>query len=200
MFRKILLSVLLAAATGAATADDYTYIAGGGQMSFIIPTGADDEQNTKMDIQPGFYLHGGYGFDNKLFLDLRLNYMGMPWANLREDMLGVGYHHVLSDSTDFYALAGISRYSSYFDYYIKFRQSFISATGETGLKIKLTPDISVSSALRLANYDGEAYYEARLGAAYALTPHVSIEAGYQFHKWRISPCLQMGTLGVRYTF
>ncbi len=211
MFRKTLLPVVLAAAAGTATADDYTYIAGGWQFGRIdnakdMNTLLNINSNwlsrsygTEKQLKRGFYLNGGYGFDNNLFLDIRVNYMNNRDFSIKENVLGVGYHYGLSDSTDLYALAGVSHHGlSDGGLFFARDKDFHSATGEAGLKIRLTPDISVSSALRLANYDGQAYYGARLGSAYALTQHLSVEAGYQYHHWKVSH--QAGTMGLRYTF
>lgn len=81
---------------------------------------------------------------------------------------------------------------------VKKTNTYNSASGEIGVKTKLSPDIGVNIAYRLANYDKRAFHEARIMADYALTQKLAAEVGYTYHNWRVSD--QAMQVGLRYNF
>jgi len=192
--------------SGVALADDYTYVAGGLQVGGItnksdfdklVHQNRPDQSKTTMG---GFYLRGGYGFENNVFIDARLNAMGNSQRASGDSLLGLGYHFAINPTTDMYALIGASGHavSSNFDYDKKRDENWSSATGEIGVKSHITDKISMNAAYRYAEYDSRGFNEARIGAGYALTPNLAAEIGYTYHNWKVDD--QIGEIGIRYTF
>lgn len=207
MFKQSLCAVaIISAMSGVALADDYTYVAGGLQMGGItnksdfdklVHQNRPDQSKTTMG---GFYLRGGYGFENNVFIDARLNAMGNSQRASGDSLLGLGYHFAINPTTDMYALIGASGHavSSNFDYDKKRDENWSSATGEIGVKSHITDKISMNAAYRYAEYDSRGFNEARIGAGYALTPNLAAEIGYTYHNWKVDD--QIGEIGIRYTF
>ncbi|WP_283647806.1 outer membrane beta-barrel protein [Hafnia paralvei] len=207
MFKQSLCAVAIISATsGVALADDYTYVAGGLQVGGItnksdfdklVHQNRPDQSKTTMG---GFYLRGGYGFENNVFIDARLNAMGNSQRASGDSLLGLGYHFAINPTTDMYALIGASGHavSSNFDYDKKRDENWSSATGEIGVKSHITDKISMNAAYRYAEYDSRGFNEARIGAGYALTPNLAAEIGYTYHNWKVDD--QIGEIGIRYTF
>ncbi|TBM18286.1 porin family protein [Hafnia alvei] len=197
---------IISAMTGMAQADDYTYFAGGLQVGGItsksdfdklVHQNRSDQSKTTMG---GFYLRGGYGFENNLFIDARLNGMGNSQRSSGDSLLGLGYHFPINPNTDMYALIGASGHaiSTNFDWDKKRDKSWGSATGEIGVKSHITDKIGMNVAYRYAEYDSRGFNEARIGADYALTPNLAAEIGYTYHNWKVDD--QIGEIGLRYTF
>ncbi|TBL47332.1 porin family protein [Hafnia alvei] len=197
---------IISAMTGMAQADDYTYVAGGLQVGGItsksdfdklVHQNRSDQSKTTMG---GFYLRGGYGFENNLFIDARLNGMGNSQRSSGDSLLGLGYHFPINPNTDMYALIGASGHaiSTNFDWDKKRDKSWGSATGEIGVKSHITDKIGMNVAYRYAEYDSRGFNEARIGADYALTPNLAAEIGYTYHNWKVDD--QIGEIGLRYTF
>lgn len=67
-----------------------------------------------------------------------------------------------------------------------------------GVKSKLSQDIGLDVAYRLANYDHRAFQEARISTNYALTQHLAAEVGYTYHDWKVND--QAEQVGLRYNF
>ncbi|MGB2537497.1 outer membrane beta-barrel protein [Hafnia paralvei] len=207
MFKQSLCAVaIISAMSGVALADDYTYVAGGLQVGGItnksdfdklVHQNRPDQSKTTMG---GFYLRGGYGFENNVFIDARLNAMGNSQRASGDSLLGLGYHFAINPTTDMYALIGASGHavSSNFDYDKKRDENWSSATGEIGVKSHITDKISMNAAYRYAEYDSRGFNEARIGAGYALTPNLTAEIGYTYHNWKVDD--QIGEIGIRYTF
>ena len=207
MFKQSLCAVaIISAMSGVALADDYTYVAGGLQVGGItnksdfdklVHKNRPDQSKTTMG---GFYLRGGYGFENNVFIDARLNAMGNSQRASGDSLLGLGYHFAINPTTDMYALIGASGHavSSNFDYDKKRDENWSSATGEIGVKSHITDKISMNAAYRYAEYDSRGFNEARIGAGYALTPNLAAEIGYTYHNWKVDD--QIGEIGIRYTF
>ncbi|AMH19329.1 putative lipoprotein [Hafnia paralvei ATCC 29927] len=207
MFKQSLCAVaIISAMSGVALADDYTYVAGGLQVGGItnksdfdklVHQNRPDQSKTTMG---GFYLRGGYGFENNVFIDARLNAMGNSQRASGDSLLGLGYHFAINPTTDMYALIGASGHavSSNFDYDKKRDENWSSATGEIGVKSHITDKISMNAAYRYAEYDSRGFNEARIGAGYALTPNLAAEIGYTYHNWKVDD--QIGEIGIRYTF
>lgn len=197
---------IISAMTGMAQADDYTYVAGGLQVGGItsksdfdklVHQNRPDQSKTTMG---GFYLRGGYGFGNNLFIDARLNGMGNSQRSSGDSLLGLGYHFPINPNTDMYALIGASGHaiSTNFDWDKKRDKSWGSATGEIGVKSHITDKIGMNVAYRYAEYDSRGFNEARIGADYALTSNLAAEIGYTYHNWKVDD--QIGEIGLRYTF
>ena len=207
MFKQSLCAVaIISAMSGVALADDYTYVAGGLQVGGItnksdfdklVHQNRPDQSKTTMG---GFYLRGGYGFENNVFIDARLNAMGNSQRASGDSLLGLGYHFAINPTTDMYALIGASGHavSSNFDYDKKRDENWSSATGEIGVKSHITDKISMNAAYRYAEYDSRGFNEARIGAGYALTPNLAAEIGYTYHNWKVDD--QIGEIGIRYSF
>ncbi|UZX54101.1 porin family protein [Yersinia ruckeri] len=207
MFKKSLIAVALFSTSTLAIAEDYTFISGGYQFGVIDNKQSFDKQFNKSDTSHigsnnmhGFYLNGGYGFENNLFLTARLNAIADNDRGLGEGVLGLGYHFALSSDTDMYMLAGASRHAMTYD--VKKSsdktEAYNSATGEIGIKTKLSEDVGIDAAYRLAEYDNKMYHEGRLSADYALTQNLAAEVGYIYHNWKVND--QIGQAGLRYNF
>lgn len=122
MLKKTLFSLALMGTCTTAMASDYTYIAGGLQYGAINNNANFDKQFNQNNYAQvgkrdmgGIYLNGGYGFDNDIFIDARLNSIGNDDRALAEAVLGVGYHFAFSPNIDFYSLVGASRHAMVFD-------------------------------------------------------------------------------------
>ncbi|CND85754.1 outer membrane beta-barrel protein [Yersinia nurmii] len=207
MFRKSLLAAALITTSTLAIADDYTFIGGGFQFGSIDNKQNFDKQFNQSgtshigsDKMRGFYLNGGYGFENNLFMTARLSAIADNDRGMGDGLLGVGYHFALTPDADMYLLAGASRHAMLYD--VKKdgnkTEAYNSATGEVGIKTKLTQDIGLDVAYRLAEYDSKMYHEARIEASYALTQSLAAEVGYTYHNWKVDD--QIGQVGLRYTF
>ncbi|MEY4475028.1 MAG: hypothetical protein RL248_795 [Pseudomonadota bacterium] len=207
MLKKTILSIALMGTCTAAMANDYTYVAGGLQYGSINSNQRFDKQfdlsnygNIGKREMGGIYLNGGYGFDNDLFIDGRINSIANNNRALAEAVLGLGYHFAFSPNIDFYTLVGGSRRAMVFDASKngKKTNTYNSATGEVGIKSKLSQDIGLDVAYRLANYDHRAFQEARISTNYALTQHLAAEVGYTYHDWKVND--QAVQVGLRYNF
>lgn len=207
MLKKTLLSLTLMGICTSTMAADYTYVSGGLQYGAINSNARFDKQfnqNNSSHIgnrdMAGIYLNGGYGFENDLFLDGRLSGIGNDDRSLAEAVLGLGYHFAFSPNIDFYTLVGGSRHAMTFDASKdgKKTNTYNSATGEIGVKSKLSQNFGLDVAYRLANYDGRAFHEARIVTDYALTQNLAAEVGYTYHNWKVSD--QAMQAGLRYTF
>ncbi|MEY4922402.1 MAG: hypothetical protein RLY17_1119 [Pseudomonadota bacterium] len=207
MLKKTILSIALMGTCTAAMANDYTYVAGGLQYGSINSNKRFDKQfdlsnygNIGKREMGGIYLNGGYGFDNDLFIDGRINSIANNNRALAEAVLGLGYHFAFSPNIDFYTLVGGSRRAMVFDASKngKKTNTYNSATGEVGIKSKLSQDIGLDVAYRLANYDHRAFQEARISTNYALTQHLAGEVGYTYHDWKVND--QAVQVGLRYNF
>ncbi|MGP2409126.1 YPO1635 family putative outer membrane beta-barrel protein [Yersinia enterocolitica] len=207
MLKQTLLSLALMGTCTAAIAGDYTYVAGGLQYGAISNKARFDKQfdqkkysQTGNREMGGIYLNGGYGFDNDLFIDARLNSIANNDRGLAQAVLGLGYHFAFSPNIDFYSLVGGSRHAMVFDASKdgKKTNTYNSATGEIGIKSKLTQSIGMDVAYRLANYDHRAFHEARITTSYALTQSLAAEVGYTYHNWKVSD--QAMQAGLRYNF
>ncbi len=207
MLKKTILSIALMGTCTAAMANDYTYVAGGLQYGSINSNKRFDKQfdlrnygNIGKREMGGIYLNGGYGFDNDLFIDGRINSIANNNRALAEAVLGLGYHFAFSPNIDFYTLVGGSRRAMVFDASKngKKTNTYNSATGEVGIKSKLSQDIGLDVAYRLANYDHRAFQEARISTNYALTQHLAAEVGYTYHDWKVND--QAVQVGLRYNF
>ncbi len=213
MLKKILLFTMLINASESVMADHYTYIAGGWQFGHIGDRRDFDQllnrrgyENTgSQSMSSGFYLRGGYGFENNLFIDARMNGMTNGDRTTADSVLGLGYHHALSDKVDLYALFGRSGHAIRGGYAVRNdfsvhreEKDWQSITGELGLKIRPIENIDLHSAWRLANYAGQAFYELRLGISHALTQNLAVDAGYIWHDWKVDD--QAGQFGLRYIF
>ncbi|CAM4033521.1 putative lipoprotein [Yersinia intermedia] len=207
MLKQTLLSLALMGTCTAAIAGDYTYVAGGLQYGAISNNARFDKQFDQKKYSHvgnrdmgGIYLNGGYGFENDLFIDARLNSIANNDRGLAEAVLGLGYHFAFSPNIDFYSLVGGSRHAMVFDASKDGEKTntYNSATGEIGIKSKLTQNIGMNVAYRLANYDHRAFHEARITTSYALTQNLAAEVGYTYHNWKVSD--QAMQTGLRYNF
>ncbi|MFQ6256720.1 outer membrane beta-barrel protein [Yersinia enterocolitica] len=207
MLKQTLLSLALMGTCTAAMAADYTYVAGGLQYGSISNNERFDKEFNQSQYSHignrdmgGIYFNGGYGFDNDLFIDGRISSIANNDRGIAEAVLGLGYHFAFSPNIDFYTLVGGSRHAMVFDASKdgKKTNTYNSATGEIGIKSKLSQDIGLDVAYRLANYDSRAYHEARITTDYALTQSLSVEVGYTYHNWKVSD--QAMQAGLRYTF
>lgn len=207
MLKKTLFSLALMGTCTTAMASDYTYIAGGLQYGAINSNANFDKQFNQNNYAQvgkrdmgGIYLNGGYGFDNDIFIDARLNSIGNDDRALAEAVLGVGYHFAFSPNIDFYSLVGASRHAMVFDASKEGKKTDTSnsATGEIGIKSKLSQNIGMDIAYRIANYDHSAFNEARIMTSYALTPNLAGEVGYTYHNWKVND--QTVQAGLRYNF
>ncbi|WP_145541135.1 outer membrane beta-barrel protein [Yersinia alsatica] len=207
MLKQTLLTLALLGTSTATMAADYTYVAGGLQYGSISNNAHFDKQFDQYNYSHvgnrdmgGIYLNGGYGFDNDLFIDGRINSIANGDRGLAEAVLGLGYHFAFSPNIDFYTLVGGSRRAMVFDASKngKKTNTYNSATGEVGIKSKLSQDIGLNVAYRLANYDGRAFHEARVMTDYALTQSLTAEVGYTYHNWKVND--QAMQVGLRYNF
>ncbi|WP_049614621.1 YPO1635 family putative outer membrane beta-barrel protein [Yersinia pekkanenii] len=207
MLKKTLLSLALMGTCTAALAADYTYVAGGLQYGAISSNARFNKQFDQKNYNHignrdmgGIYLNGGYGFDNNLFIDGRVNSIANKDRGLAEAVLGLGYHFAFSPNIDWYVLAGGSRRAMVFDASKNGEKTnrYNSATGEIGIKSKLTQSIGMDVAYRMANYDHRAFHEARIMTSYAFTPSLAAEVGYTYHNWKVSD--QAMQAGLRYNF
>ncbi|CRY59130.1 putative lipoprotein [Yersinia pseudotuberculosis] len=183
-------------------------------MSLVVCSSVQLNSNSRFDQQfdrqnyshignknmGGIYLNGGYSFDNSLFIDGRLSSLTNDNRGSADAVLGLGYYFAFTPDIDFYTVVGASRHALVFDASKdgKKTNTYNSASGEIGVKTKLSPDIGVNIAYRLANYDKRAFHEARIMADYALTQKLAAEVGYTYHNWRVSD--QAMQVGLRYNF
>ncbi|WP_145533678.1 YPO1635 family putative outer membrane beta-barrel protein [Yersinia alsatica] len=207
MLKQTLLTLALLGTSTATMAADYTYVAGGLQYGSISNNARFDKQFDQNNYSHvgnrdmgGIYLNGGYGFDNDLFIDGRINSIANGDRGLAEAVLGLGYHFAFSPNIDFYTLVGGSRHAMVFDASKngKKTNTYNSATGEVGIKSKLSQDIGLDVAYRIANYDGRAFHEAWVMTDYALTQSLAAEVGYTYHNWKVND--QAMQVGLRYNF
>ncbi|AJJ62992.1 YPO1635 family putative outer membrane beta-barrel protein [Yersinia aldovae] len=207
MLKKTILSVALMGACTTVMANNYTYVAGGLQYGSISSNDRFDKQFDRSNYSHignrdmgGVYLNGGYGFDNDLFIDGRISSIANNDRGLAEAVLGLGYHFAFSPNIDFYTLVGGSRHALVFDASKdgKKTNTYNSATGEVGIKSRLSQDIGLGVAYRLANYDHRAFHEARITTDYALTQNLAAEVGYTYHNWKVND--QAMQVGLRYNF
>ncbi|AYW92791.1 YPO1635 family putative outer membrane beta-barrel protein [Yersinia pseudotuberculosis] len=207
MLKQSLLSLALMGSCSVAMADNYTYVAGGLQFGSINSNSRFDQQFDRQNYSHignknmgGIYLNGGYSFDNSLFIDGRLSSLANDNRGSADAVLGLGYYFAFTPDIDFYTVVGASRHALVFDASKdgKKTNTYNSASGEVGVKTKLSPDIGVNIAYRLANYDKRAFHEARIMADYALTQKLAAEVGYTYHNWRVSD--QAMQVGLRYNF
>lgn len=207
MLKQTLLTLALLGTSTATMAADYTYVAGGLQYGSISNNARFDKQFDQNNYSHvgnrdmgGIYLNGGYGFDNDLFIDGRINSIANGDRGLAEAVLGLGYHFAFSPNIDFYTLVGGSRHAMVFDASKngKKTNTYNSATGEVDIKSKLSQDIGLDVAYRIANYDGRAFHEARVMTDYALTQSLAAEVGYTYHNWKVND--QAMQVGLRYNF
>lgn len=207
MLKQTLLTLALLGTSTVTMAADYTYVAGGLQYGSISNNARFDKQFDQNNYSHvgnrdmgGIYLNGGYGFDNDLFIDGRINSIANGDRGLAEAVLGLGYHFAFSPNIDFYTLVGGSRHAMVFDASKngKKTNTYNSATGEVGIKSKLSQDIGLDVAYRIANYDGRAFHEARIMTDYALTQSLAAEVGYSYHNWKVND--QAMQVGLRYNF
>ncbi|WP_145508714.1 outer membrane beta-barrel protein [Yersinia alsatica] len=207
MLKQTLLTLALLGTSTVTMAADYTYVAGGLQYGSISNNARFDKQFDQNNYSHvgnrdmgGIYLNGGYGFDNDLFIDGRINSIANGDRGLAEAVLGLGYHFAFSPNIDFYTLVGGSRHAMVFDASKngKKTNTYNSATGEVGIKSKLSQDIGLDVAYRIANYDGRAFHEARVMTDYALTQSLAAEVGYSYHNWKVND--QAMQVGLRYNF
>lgn len=207
MLKPTLLALTLMGTCATSMASDYTYVAGGFQYGAINNNTSFDKQFSQNNYahvgnrdMGGLYINGGYGFDNKVFIDGRLNSIVNNDRGLAEAILGVGYHFAFSPNIDFYSLVGASRRAMVFDASKdgKKTNTYNSATGEIGIKSKLSQNVGMDVAYRMANYDHRAFHEARIMTSYAFTQSLAGEVGYTYHNWKVSD--QAMQVGLRYNF
>lgn len=207
MLRQTLLSLTLMTTGTVAMADDYTYISGGLQFGSISNNSRFDKQFDRQNYSHignknmrGIYLNAGYGFENSLFIDGRINSLANKERGSADAVLGLGYHFAFTPNIDLYTLVGASRHALVFDASKDgdITNTYNSATGEIGVKTKLPQNIGLNVAYRLAQYDNRAFHEARIMADYALTQKLSTEIGYTYHNWKVND--QAMQVGLRYNF
>lgn len=102
-------------------ADDFTYLSGGllydKQETLANVNKVNKENKNLSDLAKkrleqktngvGFYLNGSVGFDNKVFVEGRVNHSRLT----RQNLLGVGYHYPIMQQVDVYGLVGVSQRS-----------------------------------------------------------------------------------------